>query len=386
AGRYNSFAVVQSGQPGNDTIRSHRVAVGLYRLTGAGLVRDQRVELDVVGERTDVPELAGEAVPDLLLVNDDDLTYSKVRLDERSVSTLAAHLSSVVDPLARNLCWAATWDMVRDAELPTRRYVALVLAHAPAETDDATLARLLGQAGSAVDAYGDPANRTAARAQLAAAARAGLEGAEPGTDRQLIWARHFLSVADSAEDLAYARGILDGSVAVEGLAIDTDLRWQIVMTLASVAADDDGALIQVELERDPTDIGERRAASARASRPTAEAKAAAWERLTGEAGLPLATLRALTGGFHVIGQDELLEPYVQPYFDALPAWWAERTRDEALSLARGLYPSTLIGAPVVGATDTALADEDLAGPLRRILLESKDSMERALRARAADRD
>jgi aminopeptidase N len=386
-GTYDSFAIVQQGQPGNDTLRSHRVAVGLYRVGEHGrVVRDRRIELDVVGERTEVPELAGEHVPDLLLLNDDDLTYAKVRLDDRSVATLTDHLSHIVDPLARNLCWAATWDMVRDAELPTRRYVALVLAHAPAETDDATLARLLGQAGSAVDAYGDPANRTAARAQLAAAARAGLEGAEPGTDRQLIWARHFLSVADSAEDLAYARGILDGSVAVEGLAIDTDLRWQIVMTLASVAADDDGALIQVELERDPTDIGERRAASARASRPTAEAKAAAWERLTGEAGLPLATLRALTGGFHVIGQDELLEPYVQPYFDALPAWWAERTRDEALSLARGLYPSTLIGAPVVGATDTALADEDLAGPLRRILLESKDSMERALRARAADRD
>ncbi len=383
---YHSFAIVQEGQPGHDTLRSHRVAVGLYRLSDKGLVRDRRVELDVVGARTDVPELVGEAVPDLLLLNDDDLTYAKFRLDARSVATLTDHLSDIVDPLARNLCWAAIWDMVRDAEVATRRYVGLVLAHAPAENDESTLARLLGQVATAVDVYGDPARRSAARAELAAAARAGLDAAEPGSDRQLIWARHFLSVADAADDLAYARGILDGAVEVPALAVDTDLRWQIVMALASVAADDGGALVDAELERDPTDIGERRAASARASRPTAEAKATAWAGLVEEADVPLAMLRAVAGGFHHVGQDELLRPYVDPYFDALERFWAERTRDEALSLARGLYPGTLIGPQVVEATDRALARDTLPGPLRRILLEGKDGMERAVRARAADVD
>ena len=382
---YDSFTILQQGQPGNDTIRSHRVAVGLYRLGDDGLVRDRRLELDVVGERTEVPELSGEAVPDLLLLNDDDLTYAKVRLDDRSVATLADHLSRIVDPLARNLCWAAPWDMVRDAELPTRRYVDLVLAHAPAENDDSTLARLLGQADVAVDVYGDPANHAAARAALAAAARTGLAAAEPGTDRQLIWARHFQSVAVSTEDLAYARGLLDGTEEVPGLAVDTDLRWQIVMTLASLGADDDGALIEAELERDPTDIGERRAASARASRPTAEAKAAAWSRLVDEKDLPLATLRAVAGGFGVHGQDELLAAYVEPYFGNVARFWEERTRDEALSLIGGLYPRTLIGQDVLDATDAVLADDALPGPVRRILLEGRDGMARALRARAADR-
>jgi aminopeptidase N len=383
-GAYTSFAIVQEGQPGHDTLRSHRVAVGLYELTDAGLVRERRVELDVVGERTEVPDLVGARPPALLVLNDDDLTYAKVRLDPRSVSTLTDHLSRIVDPLARNLCWAATWDMVRDGELATRRYVALVLAHAPAETDDSTLARLLGQAATAVDVYGDPANRPAARALLAAAARVGLAAAEPGTDRQLIWARHFLSVADAPDDLAYARALLDGTEEVPGLAVDTDLRWQIVMTLASVGADDGGALIEAELARDPTDIGQRRAASAQASRPTSQAKAEAWSRLVEETDLPLAMLRAIAGGFHVIGQDQLLEPYVDAYFANLTRFWEERTRDEALSLARGLYPGTLIGRRVLDATDRALADDALPGPFRRILLESKDSMERALRARAAD--
>jgi aminopeptidase N len=191
-------------------------------------------------------------------------------------------------------------------------------------------------------------------------------------------------VAEDSGELAYARALLDGTEEVPGLVVDTDLRWQIVMTLASAGADDEGALVETELARDPTDIGRRRAASARASRPTSEAKAQAWATLLDEADLPLATLRAVAGGFHQTGQDDLLEPYVDPYFANLGRFWTERTRDEALSLARGLFPGTLIGPRVVEAADAALADEHLPGPFRRILLEAKDGMERAIRARAAD--
>jgi aminopeptidase N len=380
-GKYDAFSITQSGDP----VRSHRVAVGLYDHdpSGGALVRRRTVELDVVGASTEVDDLLGEAPADLVLVNDDDLTYAKVRLDERSVSTLQHHLSAIADPLARNLCWASTWDMVRDAELPTRRFVDLVLAHASGETDDSTLARLLGQAGTAVDAYGDPANRPSALAALADQARRELDGADPGSDRQLIWARQLLSVAEAADDLAFARGLLDGTVEVPGLKVDTDLRWGIVGALAATGADDADAFIAAELERDPTDIGERRAASARASRPTAEAKADAWARATSP-DVALAMMRAVTGGFWQWGQAPVLEPYVDPYFESIGVWWRERSREESLGLANGFYPRTLVRPDVVAATDRALADADLAGPLRRILLEGKDGIERAIRARAAD--
>ncbi|MDP9387379.1 MAG: aminopeptidase N, partial [Actinomycetota bacterium] len=195
AGQYRAVDIVQEGQPGHPTLRSHRVAIGLYRMTGGRLERDRRVELDVAGERTEVPDLAGERVADLLVVNDDDLAYAKVRLDRRSLATIEQHLSALGDSLARNLCWSAAWDMVRDAELATRRFVELVVAHAPAEADDATLERLLAQAQSAVDTFGDPGNRPATLARMAATARAQLESAEPGSDRQLAWARHLVSVS-----------------------------------------------------------------------------------------------------------------------------------------------------------------------------------------------
>ncbi len=381
-GRYDSFAITQAGEPR----RSHRLAVGLYDHDpegGGGLVRRKRVELDVVGESTEVLDLLGEEPADLVLVNDDDLTYAKVRLDERSVATLEHHLSAVADPLARNLCWSSTWDMVRDAELATRRFVELVLAHAAGEPDDSTLARLVGQTTVSVDSYGDPAHRGAALAALAAQAQAELAEAEAGSDRQLIWVRHLLAAGESADDLAFARGLLDGSVVVPGLKVDTDLRWQIVGALATAGTADAESVVAAELERDPTDIGRRRAAAARASMPTAEAKAEAWARATAP-GPALATVRAIAGGFWQWGQDELVEPYVDAYFASLGDWWRGRSREEALALANGFYPRTLVRSGVVAATDRALADDGLAGPVRRLLLEGKDRMERAIRARAAD--
>ena len=380
-GRYDRFSIIQEGEPS----RSHRLAIGLYDHDGAGggLVRRKRVELDVVGESTEVDDLLGEEPADLVLLNDDDLTYAKVRLDERSLATLEHHLSAIADPLARNLCWSSTWDMVRDAELPTRRFVDLVLAHAAGEADDSTLARLLGQANSAVDAYGDPAHRPPALAALAAQARAALDDAEAGSDRQLIWVRHLLAVGESADDLAFARGLLDGTVVVPGLKVDTDLRWSVVGALAGAGVDGAEAIVAAEVERDPTDIGQRRAAAARASMPTAAAKAEAWSQATSP-DLPLATMRAVAGGFWQWGQDALVGPYVEPYFAAVGDWWEHRSREEAMGLISGFFPRTLVRPDIIAATDRALGDPGLAGPVRRILLEGKDGMERAVRARAAD--
>ncbi|HET7486757.1 MAG TPA: aminopeptidase N [Acidimicrobiales bacterium] len=382
-GRYGSVVVEQSGQPGFDTLRSHRLAVGAYRLGPEGLVRDQRVELDVVGAETVVDGLAGVAVADLLLLNDDDLTYAKIRLDERSLATALAHLGTLRDPMARNLVWASAWDMARDAELAASRFLELVTVHAPGEPDDSALQRLLFQALHAADAFSDPAHRPAARARLAAVGREGLAAAEPGSDRQLIWARLVVSAGDGPEAAAFARGLLEGAGVPPGLEVDTDLRWHVVAALAAAGEDGDGALVAAELERDPTDIGERRAAAALASRPTAAAKEEAWARLHDPA-QPLALLRSVAGSFFQHGQDDLVRPYVGPYLEALPRWWEERTPDEALRLAGGLFPDTVVEPATVDAASAALDAGGLPGPMRRVVLEGRDRVERALRARAAD--
>src|SRR5919108_5279280 len=290
--RYAAFAIRQERPQARPTLRSHRVAVGVYDDHDGRLVRRTRTELDVTGERTEVGDLAGEPVAALALVNDDDLTFAKVRFDQRSLGTVLDRLGDIDSTLARSVCWTACWDMTRDAELPARRYVDLVLRHGGREFEVGTLERALGQAAVAIALYGDPRNREPARDALARTALAELERAEPAGDHQLAWARAFIDAAGSADHLATVRGLLDGSVSFEGLAVDTDLRWQAVTSLARSGVEDAEALIAAELERDPTDRGQRHAIGARATRPIEEAKTAAWRTALQDLTPPEAMLEA----------------------------------------------------------------------------------------------
>ena len=380
---FTSFVVEQTAPPEHNRLRPHRVAIGLYDLNGSELLRRQCVELDVDGARTPVPELAGQPVPDLVLVNDGDLAYTKIRLDKRSLATVTEHLGQLRDPLARSLCWSATWDMLRDAELPSRRYLDLVLTNIVAETEISVIANLLNQAASAVLVLGAPVHRAAGRGRLVETAWHELRAASPGSDRQLAWARAFVSSARNDPHRSSAGGLLDGSVAIDGLMVDTEFRWHVVESLAAAGALDDNA-IAAEAERDPTDAGLRHAASARAARPVAAAKAAAWAAIVDDPTVPLATVRAHVRGFQQPDHEDLLAAYVEPYFEALEPMWRQRGQEVALTFAASMYPAAVVTEATVARTDAVLASGIEVPPIRRLLLEGKDQMQRVLRTRAAD--
>ena len=194
-GVFTSFTVVQEAPEQWPTLRSHRVAIGCYDLVDGTLRRTAREELDVVGAKTEVPGLVGKRQPDLVLVNDDDLTYAKIRLDERSLATLVEHVGDFEESLPRTLCWTAAWDMTRDAEMPARDYVATVLAGIGGETDIGVVQSLLRQVQAALTQFASPAWAPTGRAQVADAALAAVRAAEPGSDLQLAWARALGSVA-----------------------------------------------------------------------------------------------------------------------------------------------------------------------------------------------
>jgi len=381
-----SFAVLQEAPQEWPVLRPHRLAIGLYDRGPDGLTRRHRVELDVTGNRTEVPDLAGQRAPDLVLINDDDLTYARIRLDPRSLETVIAHLGELRQSLPRALCWGACWDMVRDAEMPTRMFLDQVLANVHAEDEIGMVQRVVGQLAGAIDLYGDPANAGTAWGSLAAAALQEIERAEPGSDFQLAWVRTFGDAARSEDHLARVRRLLDGSATFDGLTVDTDLRWHFVSSLASAGVSDAEDLVHPEMERDPTDQGRRHAAAALASRPSEEAKREAWERITGDPDLTTAMLGALMRGFQRPGQTELLRPYVDRYFEALGPIWRDRSLEFGLSFARGMYPGLVVEDAVVERTDRYLEEGSPPGPVRRTLIEGRDAVLRALRARARDRE
>ncbi|TDD06959.1 aminopeptidase N [Nonomuraea deserti] len=382
-GRFTSFEVLQEAPAEHPTLRSHRVAIGLYSLAGGELTRTRRVELDVVGARTNVAQLVGEEQPDLVLINDDDLTYAKVRLDERSLKTLVdGGIAAFTESLPRALCWSAAWDMTRDGEMSTRDYVQLVVSGAETVSDITVLQAVLRQARMAVQQYADPAWRQEGLELLAGRLRALLASAGPGSDHQLAFLQAFAPVAGSGEDLDLLQGILDGSSVPEGLTVDADLRWSLVYALVSCGRLTE-ADIDAELELDPTATGERSAAHCRAAIPTAEAKAAAWDRIVGGE-LANHIARTTIGGFQDPRHPELLAPYREKYFAEVGRIYKEWTFDQASTFAVGCFPALLIEPATVEAAEHYLADEEPPQALRRLILEGADGVSRALRNREKD--
>jgi len=386
-GTYASVAIIQEPprlpEGVAPTLRSHRMALGLYDLTDDGLVRRDRIELDVVGPRTEVPELAGQKQPDLLLLNDDDLTFTKVRLDERSWRTAVSHLGALPSSMPRSLVWGAAWDMVRDAEVPTGEYVDLVIAGLPYESDISVVQQTLRQVKSAVDLFADPANRPDYLQRLADTLDRLMREADPGSDRQLAFVRSFTSCATSSAHLDTVAGLLSGSVVLPGLAVDADLRWYLLQRLAATGrAELD--LIHAELERDDTATGRRQAALARASRPSPEAKDLAWSEIMESTDLPNAVLESTIMGFVQPDQVGILTPFRERYFDQIVRTWAAQTMEMGQTIAMGMYPSLIVDAETVRQTDDFLKRDDLNAALRRLVIEGRDGVQRSLRARAAD--
>jgi aminopeptidase N len=375
--------IVQEAPAEWPVLRPHRLTVGLYDRTDEGMVLRADDELDVEGAGTDVPLLVGERRPDLVLVNDRDLAYAKIRLDERSLANVVDHLREMRDPLPRAIVWSACWDMVRDAEMSTRDYVSLALSNVAMEEDIGVVQRLLGQALSATEIYGEPANRSNGLARLAEAASRTMRQAEPGSDNQLAWARAYASAGRSDADLASLKGLLDGAEQVDGLAVDTELRWHLVQCLAAAGAVGED-VVDAELERDPTDAGRRHASAARASRPTAEAKEEAWQRIVGDTSLSTSTVSAIVRGFQQPGERALLEPYAERYFDMLKPFWDERDLEVALVFTRGMYPWTVIEPATLETTDRYLEEGWIPWPVRRLLLEGRDGVRRAMAAQERD--
>ncbi|MCV2396241.1 aminopeptidase N [Actinotalea sp. M2MS4P-6] len=382
--------IVQQIPDAHPVQRPHRLVVAAYDLVpdgdGSRFARTSRAELDVDGPRTPVPDLVGRARPDLVLVNDEDLAYAKVRLDDASFATATEHLRDFADSLPRTLIWGAAWDMTRDAEVPARSFVDLVLANVADESDSSVVQVLLRQLATTIDLY----VARAARAETSQAAADTLwclaVEAAPDSDTQLQLVRSFAARATTAAHLDAVQGLLDGSAPLEGLGIDTDLRWELLSALVAGGRAGE-AEIAAQLAADRTATGARAAAAARAAVPTAQAKAAAFEAAVHDTALANALQTSTIAGFGRAHDLGLLAPLVEPYFDALVDVWHERTNETAQNVVLGLFPTRLAGSEVdvLALTDAWLAAHQDAPPaLLRLVKESRDGVHRALVAQARD--
>jgi aminopeptidase N len=395
-GTYSSFDIVQGApmppwaEDGNvamprPVLRRHRLAIGLYVRTPDGLVRDRRIELDVTGAETEVTKLIGTPAADVVVVNDDDLTYAKASLDPATMDVVTLELARFVEPLPRALVWSSTWDMVRDGELEARRFVELIIGNVHHEDQIGVLQRLLARSVAAAERYADPSARDELLARLATHARRTLDALAPGGDAQLAWVRHWATVARAdGGELSDVRRLLDGELVIEGLTVDTDLRWHLLTCLSHAGVLEEGD-IDAELTRDPTDIGQRHAETAKAIRPDGAAKDLVWRRLLDDPSLSHTVSRHLWSGFAQLDQTDVLAPFEARYFEALDRVWDERSLDWAIEFSAAMFPHYASSPALVERVDTRLAEPSLPRPLHRVLLEERDTLVRTLKARALDR-
>ncbi len=391
-GRYSSFAITQTATEEHPTLRPHRIGVGRYavRRTESGDAADvlERIgydEVDIAGERTDLAELVGQEQPDLLLLNDDDLAYGKIRLDERSLATALSLPRGFADSLPRSLVLGATWDMTRDGEMPARDFVRFVLESLPGETDSTLLRVLLSQVSTAARLYTAPEHRAEVSALLSSALRSLAESAEAGSDAQFQLVEAWAASASDVADEPRLRALLTGAESLPGLTVDTELRWTFVKALAALGVADE-VEIATELDRDPTSTGKERAAEALAARPTAEAKADAWAKAVERNDLSNQMVEAVSAGFRRSTDLSLLEPYVEKYHAMLVDAWAQRSVAIGERVVGGFYPFSLASTRLKDASDAWLvANPDAAPGLVRTVAENRDTIARALIAQERDR-
>ena len=365
-------------------LRPHRLVVGVYENKNSHLEQVQRIELDVTGAETEILDLIGKPRPDLILLNDEDLTYAKIRLDDISIATATNSINKLESSLSRALIWGAMWDMLRDAEVSTKDFMSLVINGVSEESDIGVVQQLLMQLRTAIDMYASRTKRAQYLTELAQALKVNWQASEPGSDRQLAFLRNWSQVAQSNEDLLLIENILEKKTVIDGLKIDPELRWTLLRRLV-VRAKVNTERIAQELKLDPTAMGQEQAAGARAALASKSDKEIAWREVTTNQKLTNSELHATLAGFHHVDHLEVLKDFVDLYFNSVPDLWNARTHEIGQSLVTGLFPVTVVDQSVIAKADQFLENNlDLPVGARRIIIEQRDSLARALRAQQKD--
>jgi aminopeptidase N len=385
-GVIESFAILQSAIADYPYLRPHRLAVGFYNEVAGKLVRTERIELDVQGAKTLVPELVGKNRPALVVLNDDDLTYAKIRLDEQSFANALAKLSTIEDPLARALVWGSVWDATRDGETSGRDFIELVLSHIGEETESTTMMTLLRQLLTVANLYVAPEHRLEAQLKVADGLWKLSQNAQSGSDAQLQLTKFFAQFARNDEQLRTVADLLSGKTQLDGLEIDTDLRWEL-LTALSVGEKVSKERIDVELEADNTANGQKAHAAAIAGMPNPKSKQEIFDKLINTDDMSNALVNAASLAFGRVLDTAVLEPFVDQYFANVLPVWNNKTYKMAEYLLVNLYPLALANKTLADQTEQFLKNPELASKpaLKRIIIENLANVQRALNAQSADK-
>jgi aminopeptidase N len=394
AGTITAFALRQTAPADHPVLRPHRLKIGFYDLGEPDangvkkVVRTDSFELDVTGELTQVAQIVGRKRPGFILVNDEDLTYTKLRFDSDSLAFLEQHLFAFDDALARAVSWLTLWDMTRDGEYPAEKFIGVSLKALSTEKESTTFRYALSQVEQAAKHYVANRRRADVLTVIAGSLWDLATVAAPGSDEQFQLVSAYLTYGTDADFEDHARGLLNGQLRLNGLDVDNNLRWSILVALADKDLLADGEIDRELAARDTTENREF-AYQAKAQIPSADAKEWAWNAALNDDTLTNAQIEGVSSGFSSTDRPELYAGYVDRFFDKVEWIWKNKSFHMAEVLlvgtnrGYGLYPGFAAPADLVAAGErwlTTHADADRA--LRRMVIENLETSKRNMRVQA----
>jgi aminopeptidase N len=199
---------------------------------------------------------------------------------------------------------------------------------------------------------------------------------------QIIWARALIGSAINDEDILLSARLADGEESVEGLTVDQDMRWGIASRFVGHGLSGAHERVAKELERDPSDRGQRAKLRCEVSVPEAGVKAVAWDKFHTQEGYgSLYLTQAAMGGFNWNVQRDLLAPYVDRFFERVRGVFKERDKEFATGYFAALYPGYRVERETLGRSEALLKEVGDDVLLTRTLKEAIDELERAVKCR-----
>ncbi len=378
-GAITDFTLHQSGEACGGVLRPHRVTVSTWRVAAGALERTHSFDVRIEGEQAPIDPDGVLAVPggaasaDLVVVNDDDLTYAISRLDERSTDVALTYVGSIDVALTRAVIWASLWNAVRDGLLDPRRFIVAVLTAVPSETEPAIRDRLLLFIAEAISSFLPGDLRADVHDQvLATTIRLSRETQD--ADAWRSYTRAFI-----AEFAARGGDEYEATVRSFAASDNPDIAWRARRALAARGLVDAGA---IEAWRSTDGSGEaaRMSVEALASLPIEEARRHAWESVYSET-LSNDFLTATLAGLQASSWEG--EPGIEAAVDRLRSYWESHTIGMALRYANGVLAYGLDSdrdgsvSRSVGLLRSWLdTNSDAPAQLRRIVIEHLDAFER----------
>ena len=379
--RITGFTLAQSAPGDYPTLRPHHLEVGLIRDDGSKLAITA-IPAEINGAEADVPAARGLPKPSLVFPNYNDHGYAKVALDPLSVDWVKQNLDRIGETLLRQLLWSSLWNMVRDQQLKSTDFLALVREKLPLEPESGLIDAVLGQASAALSRY-VPEERRLPEFHLSFLANWSALEKAPAGDQKIIWARALIGSAVVPDDIERVARLADGEENIAGVAIDQDMRWAIAAKFMAHGLPGAEDRVAREIGRDPSDRGQRAKLRAETSVPSVTVKADAWTRFNNGGYGSLHLTAAAMGGFNWTHQRELLEPYVAAFFAELPRIYREKDKEYQSDYFDALFPSYRVEEGILERSRKVLGAYGEAFPtLARKLREANDDLERAIRCRA----